>query len=54
MVLILISTSLCQIDEGVEKKDLGKLQPLRKVVQQLRQEGWIGMHLLRTCFSYRI
>jgi hypothetical protein len=36
---------------GVAKKDLSKLQPLRKVVQQLPQEGLMGMHHLRTFFS---
>jgi hypothetical protein len=39
---------------GVAKKDLGKLQPLREVIQQLRQEGLTGVHLLRTFFSHRI
>jgi hypothetical protein len=40
--------------EGVAKKDLGKLHPLRKNLQQFQQDGLTGMHLLRTFFSCRI
>jgi DNA-binding GntR family transcriptional regulator len=29
------------------------LQPMREALQQLRQEGLIGVHLLRTFFSCR-
>jgi hypothetical protein len=38
----------------VAKKDLCKLQSLRKVIQQLRQEGLTGVHLLQTFFSRRV
>jgi hypothetical protein len=38
----------------VAKKDLLKLQPLCEVVQQLRQEGLTGVHLLQTIFSHWI
>jgi hypothetical protein len=34
--------------DGVAKKDLGKLLPLRKNLQQLWQDGLTGMHLLWT------
>jgi hypothetical protein len=40
--------------EGVARKHLGKLQPLHENLQQLRQEGLIGMHLLQMFFSHRI
>jgi hypothetical protein len=36
------------------RKDREKLQPLCKNLQQLRQEGLTGMHLLWTFFSRRI
>jgi hypothetical protein len=39
---------------GVVKKDLGKLQPLREVVQQLQREGLTGVHLLWIFFCCRI
>jgi hypothetical protein len=32
--------------DGLAKRDLGKLQPMREALQQLRQEGLIGVHLL--------
>jgi hypothetical protein len=40
--------------DGVARKDLSKLQPLSENLQQLRQEGLTGMHLLRIFFSCRI
>jgi hypothetical protein len=40
--------------DGVAREDLSKLQPLRENLQQLRQEGLTGMHLLWTFFSHRI
>jgi hypothetical protein len=40
--------------DGVAKKDLGKLHPLREKLQWLRQDGLTEMHLLRTFFSHRI
>jgi hypothetical protein len=39
---------------GVARRYLGKLQPRRKVLQQLRQERLTGVHLLRTFFSCQI
>jgi hypothetical protein len=39
---------------GVVRKDLRKLQPLHKVVQQLQQEGLTVVHLLWTFFSCRV
>jgi hypothetical protein len=40
--------------DGVARKNLNKLQPLREALQQLRQEGLTKVHLLRTFFSRRI
>jgi hypothetical protein len=40
--------------EGAAGKDLDKLQPLHEHLQQLRQEGLTGIHLLWTFFSCRI
>jgi hypothetical protein len=39
---------------GVARKDLRKLQPMREVIQQLRQAGLTGVHLLWIFFSRRI
>jgi hypothetical protein len=38
----------------VAGKDLGKIQPVREHLQQLRQEGSTGIHLLRMFFIRRI
>jgi hypothetical protein len=40
--------------DGVAKKDLNKLHPLRENLLQLRQDGLIGMHLLQTFFNSQI
>jgi hypothetical protein len=32
--------------DGVARNDLGKLQPMREALQQVRQEGLTGVHLL--------
>jgi hypothetical protein len=37
--------------DGVARKNLNKLQPLREALQQLRQEGLTKVHLLRTFFQ---
>jgi hypothetical protein len=37
--------------DGVARKDLDKMQSLCENLQQLRQEGLTGMHLLWTFFS---
>jgi hypothetical protein len=38
----------------VAKRDLRKLQSLREVIQQLRQEGLTSMNLLQTSFSHQV
>jgi hypothetical protein len=40
--------------DGVARKNLNKLQPLREALQQLRQEGLTKVHLLQTFFSRQI
>jgi hypothetical protein len=39
---------------GAAEKDLSKIQPLCKHLQQLRQEGLTEIHHLQTFFSRRI
>jgi hypothetical protein len=40
--------------DAVARKDLGKLQPMHKALQQLWQEGLIGVHLLWMFVSRQI
>jgi hypothetical protein len=40
--------------DGVARKDLRKLHPVREALLQLRLEGLTGAHLLWTFFSCRI
>jgi hypothetical protein len=40
--------------EGAAEKDLSKIQPLCEYLQQLRQEGLTGIHLLRMFFGRQI
>jgi hypothetical protein len=54
-----IFTSSCPVPlpswgDGVARKDLSKFHPMREALQQLRQEGLTGTHLLWTFFSRRI
>jgi hypothetical protein len=38
--------------DGMARKVLNTLQPVRETLQQLRQEGLIGVHLQRTFFGH--
>jgi peptide subunit release factor RF-3 len=40
--------------DGVARKDLRKLKHVREALQQLRQEGFTGVHLLQMFFDRQI